>query len=152
MEKEAYRGPGAIARMLGREVKERAPAALQEVAKATSAGKGYSKAKQVGALEALSRKAGVGAATKGKNVMKHLKSNKGKYLAGLGGAAGVGAATAGAYQAGKKKAASALDALAEQRALEMLKEAGYSTEEDQLKEAVDQRALEMLAEAGYIGG
>jgi hypothetical protein len=75
-------------------------------------------------------------------------------------AAGTAAATGAAYggykgvQAlkDKKKAASALDALAEQRAMEMLKEAGYEveSEEDRLKEAVDQRALEMLAEAGYL--
>lgn len=82
-------------------------------------------------------------AEKAKPVSEHLKQHKTKYVAG-------GAALGGLALG---KAASALDTLAEQRALEMLKEAGYKfqpTEEDRLKEAVDQRALEMLAEAGYL--
>jgi hypothetical protein len=93
-------------------------------------------------------------AEKAKPAVEHVKRHRGKYMAGGAGAA---AATTGAvgYGAGKKKAASALDALAEQRAMEMLKEAGYEfdnapSEEEVLKEAVDQRALEMLAEAGYL--
>ena len=76
-------------------------------------------------------------------------------------AAGTAAATGAAYGGykgvkalkGKKKESSALDTLAEQRALEMLKEAGFDvepTEEDVLKEAVDQRALELLEAAGYL--
>lgn len=75
----------------------------------------------------------------------------------LAAGAGIGAAgTAGAMLAGKKKKASlALDALAEQRALELLKEAGVEvdvepTNEEKLAAAVDERAFEMLKEAGYI--
>lgn len=72
------------------------------------------------------------------------------------GSLGAAAGTAAAMK-GKKdgyKTASALDILAEQRAVNMLKEAGYSTEEeptgeDKLAFAVEQRALEMLQAAGY---
>lgn len=61
-----------------------------------------------------------------------------------------------ASQQGQKP--TALDVLAEQRAVEMLKEAGYTeqapatqgkTDEQKLKEAVDARALEMLKASGY---
>lgn len=68
--------------------------------------------------------------------------------AGLVGAAGLG--TAAALSGGKKKKGSALDALAEQRATEMLQE--ISPSQGHLKEAVDQRALEMLEAAGYLEG
>jgi len=56
----------------------------------------------------------------------------------------------------EQKIASAIDILAEQRALEMLKEAGIdptqqpSAEEQKLAELVEKRAHEMLAQAGYI--
>lgn len=67
--------------------------------------------------------------------------------------AGAGALGAGAYAVGKKKESSALDTLAEQRALEMLKEAGYELQEEKtassLEVAVEQRALEMLEANGY---
>jgi phosphoglycolate phosphatase-like HAD superfamily hydrolase len=64
-------------------------------------------------------------------------------------------AAAGRPQAQEKTASPALDVLAEKRALEMLKEAGYEvgaasgSEEKKLASAVDQRALQMLKEAGY---
>ena len=49
---------------------------------------------------------------------------------------------------------SAMDMLARNRAIEMLKEAGYKmddgpTEEQKLAAAIDQRALEMLKADGY---
>lgn len=88
-----------------------------------------------------------------------FKERKMRAMVG-GGALGAGAAGAagagyGGYRlatGGKKKKASALDELAEERAVEMLKEAGYEgafTDEEKLAMAVEQRALEMLAEAGY---
>jgi hypothetical protein len=59
-------------------------------------------------------------------------------------------------KAKEKVASPALDALAQNRALAMLKEAGYelpteedATEEQKLAAAIDQRALQMLKEAGY---
>ena len=69
-------------------------------------------------------------------------------------AAGAGLKALTSKERAKEKGASALDALAEARAVELLKEAGYTfeDEESRLKEAVDQRALEMLKEAGYIEG
>jgi hypothetical protein len=84
---------------------------------------------------------------------------KGRAISGAVGAAKFAphAAVAGAAGYGgkklfeKKKAASALDVLAEQRALEILKEAGVAqqTEEEKLAEAVEQRAWELLQENGY---
>lgn len=93
---------------------------------------------------------------------KRLLKEHPKTMAGITGAAGLTAgAGAGAGLAalagkkGKKKEGSALDALAEQRALEMLKEAGVDigdgyNEEEKLATAVEERAFEMLAEAGYL--
>lgn len=80
------------------------------------------------------------------------KHPKGAAGAAAAGAAGLGAAGGGAYALGKKKSASALDALAESRAVEMLNEAGIGADnsETKLAEAVEQRAVEMLAEAGYL--
>jgi len=106
-----------------------------------------------------------------------LKGGKKGALTGLllGGAGGYGAgATAGGihgaikgYKGGKKddamearlkkmegkgKKASALDKLAEQRALAILEENGIVVDDsqDKLASAVEQRAWEMLAEAGYL--
>jgi hypothetical protein len=69
-----------------------------------------------------------------------------------GAAAGLAAASGGAgYLAHKKKEGSALDKLAEQRALEILAENGYGQDGDEkLASAVEQRAWEMLAENGYV--
>ena len=93
----------------------------------------------------------------GKAVGRHVGRNKIPYaiLAAGGGVAG---ATALSNRRGKKKEASALDTLAEQRALEILNENGIdpSAQEpetdqfDVLADAVEQRAVEMLDEAGYI--
>lgn len=74
-----------------------------------------------------------------------------KTVAGL--AAGLAAAGGGgAYLATKKKKASAIDLLAEKRAMEWAEAHGLvneeSTDEMKLAAAVDQRAAEMLAEAG----
>ena len=90
----------------------------------------------------------------------HLGRHKGKYIAGGGGT--VGGFTLGRLSKsdkGKEKNNSALDVLAEQRALEMLKEAGIDpttgqrapSDEEKLAAAVEQRALEMLAENGFLG-
>jgi hypothetical protein len=49
----------------------------------------------------------------------------------------------------QQAAPSALDILAQQRAEEMLKQAGIQPEPDQLEQAVQARAIEMLKEAGY---
>lgn len=71
--------------------------------------------------------------------------------AGAAAAAGYGAYRAGKKMFGKKKRSSvtpALDVLAEARAQELLESQGGESF-DSLAEAVDQRALEMLAEAGY---
>lgn len=74
----------------------------------------------------------------------------GTAAAGLG-LTGLGAV--GGYAARgkeKEKESSALDALAEERALEILKEAGVvTTEEEKVAAAIEARALEMLREAGY---
>lgn len=69
-----------------------------------------------------------------------------------GAAAGLAAAGGGAgYLAHKKKEGSALDKLAEQRALEILAENGIGQNGDEkLASAVEQRAWEMLAENGYV--
>jgi hypothetical protein len=77
---------------------------------------------------------------------EHPKTVGGAALAA--GGAGYGGKKLYDKATGKKKKGSALDALAEERALEMLKEAGYE-QQPSLEEAVEQRALEMLAEAGY---
>ena len=76
-----------------------------------------------------------------------------------GAAAAVGGAGYAAYRHHKKKKqSSALDVLAEQRALELLAENGIdpnqvktsASREEILGNAVEQRAFQMLAEAGYI--
>lgn len=72
--------------------------------------------------------------------------------AGAAAAAGYGAYRAGKKVFGKKKRSSvtpALDQLAEARAQEILESQGGGDEYEVLQSAVDQRALEMLAEAGY---
>lgn len=75
----------------------------------------------------------------------------------LGTAAGIGAATAGGvalHRRNKKKQASALESLAEERAYELAKEAGYIEDEYIGKEAsaldyeVERRALEICEENG----
>lgn len=93
----------------------------------------------------------------------HVKRNAKTYGAGAGGLAAGGGA---GYMAGKKKkasGASALDTLAEQRALEILRESGIEVDaqeevkeasitEDQaavLQQAVEARAVEMLKANGY---
>ena len=82
----------------------------------------------------------------GRVAKEHKKTVAGGGLVLAGGTGG----TAYALK-DKKKAASALDVLAEQRALEILKEAGVGqqSEEEKLATAVEQRAWEMLQENGY---
>ena len=99
-----------------------------------------------GAMDAAARK------TVSKAMMregsKELAKGVGKIALPV---AGAGALGAGAYALGKKKESSALDTLAEQRALEMLAEAGYAQEKtaSAVEVAVEQRALEMLEASGY---
>lgn len=114
------------------------------------------------------------AAQKAKSLGGRMSAAKGKVMSALKGAGkhigkhklpyGLGAAGAlaagGAYMAGKRKESSALDTLAEQRALEILEENGIDLNEtekvssaneyDVLAQAVEQRAFDLLAEAGYI--
>ena len=76
----------------------------------------------------------------------HAAKGAARFLPHAAAVGGVGA------MAGKKKESSALDNLAEQRAMQMLEEAGYDTQEKQasaLDNAVEYRALEMLEQAGY---
>jgi hypothetical protein len=108
------------------------------------------------------KKGYAGAKAGAKASKEHVGRNKGKYGLGAGAAAGA----AGGYAAGKKKkasGASALDTLAEQRALEILRESGIdvdaegevkeaSISEEQaavLQQAVEARAVEMLEANGY---
>lgn len=95
----------------------------------------------------------------GGKVWGHMKAHKKKYI---GGGAALAAAGTGAalYKRHKKKHSSALDTIAEQRALEILAENGIdpnaqektsaADEQAVLAEAVEKRAYEMLAEAGYV--
>lgn len=78
---------------------------------------------------------------------EHPKTVGGAGLAALGGAAAAAAAAKGS-----KKEGSALDVLAEQRALEILQEHGVGVQDEQQKlaSAVEQRAWEMLQQAGYV--
>lgn len=80
-----------------------------------------------------------------------LRGEKIRGGAALG--AGAGALGAGGYGIKKalEKKGSAIDSLAEDRAIEILKEAGVveSNDEQKLAEAVEQRAWEMLVENGF---
>lgn len=80
--------------------------------------------------------------------MTRLRKGVGYGAAGLG-VAGTGAAGYGGYKALKKQ--SAMDTLAEQRAMEILAESGYDIDngETKLANAVEQRAYEMLAAEGF---
>jgi len=89
-----------------------------------------------------------------KGGLKRLAKEHPKSLLAAGGAAATAGGTAGGYAAGKKKKSSAaIEALAEQRAMELLKEAGVEfevSEEEKLAQAVEERAYAMLSEAGYL--
>lgn len=99
-----------------------------------------------------------GLASRAGEDVKTYKGVRKEYLKQLGKrvglpAAGVAAAGGGAYGGYKamKKKESALDVLAEQRALEILAENGIGVSgEEKLASAVEERAYEMLVEAGYI--
>lgn len=78
----------------------------------------------------------------GRFIKAHPKSVAGAALSAAALAGG------GAYAYNKHKKAS-FDDIAEQRALEMLEEAGYINKEAEYVDAVDARALDMLAAAGY---
>jgi hypothetical protein len=83
---------------------------------------------------------------------KHPGTVGGAALLAGGGVAGAGYGAKKGYEAIKgKKKESALDVLAEQRAMEILAENGYAVNgEEKLASAVEERAYQMLAEAGYI--
>ena len=86
------------------------------------------------------------------DALKHtIKHNKGQTAAAIGTAAALTGGTAAAvHHAGKEHDASALDTLAEKRAMEILAENGIGqTEEEKLASAVEQRAYEMLLENGF---
>lgn len=95
---------------------------------------------------------GAEGASKGQALLATLKSHKGHAAAagglGLAGAGALGGAGYGVHKLLKKKE-SALDVLAEQRALEILNASGYGNEQEKLAAAVDNRALQLLREAGY---
>jgi hypothetical protein len=91
------------------------------------------------------------------HAIKEHPAVTGAAAAAAGGAAFGGKKLFGKKDDGHKKAASALDMLAEQRAIEILKEAGIEpqpaaepTEEQKLAAAVEARAYEMLTEAGFV--
>lgn len=116
-----------------------------------------------GHLERVGKRATEVVTGAGKGAATRMKPRTAKAIgAGLygAGAAGVGG---GAYALGKKKESSALEKLAEQRAWEMAKEAGYVDEEGNLLvpgqektaeegsalgQTVDTMALQMLEAAG----
>ncbi len=116
----------------------------------TKAGKGLSGGRQLGKVEGKVRELAFKAKPKVEKAKKHLSKHKGKYQAGTAAVAGLPVGMA--LKKGKKKAASAIDKLAEQRALEILAENGIEVDDsqDKLASAVEQRAWEMLAEAGYV--
>jgi hypothetical protein len=95
----------------------------------------------------LHYKKGFGGAVAGaKNLIKEHPKTVGGAAAGLAAAGG-----AGGYAAHKKKEGSALDKLAEQRALEILAENGIGQDGDEkLASAIEERAWELLAENGYV--
>jgi len=104
------------------------------------------RAKQFGEIAGKRLAAGAEAHKKGlKGAIRGAAETGGLYG---GGAAAIGGA---GYAAGHKKESSALDTLAEQRALEILDENGIGQNGDEkLASAVEQRAWEMLAENGYV--
>lgn len=109
-----------------------------------AAGMGSAAARTGGSLKARIAK-GVGGALVGGALSGGLG-----YGAGYGGsrlANRIGRAIGGEGK-NKEKQSSALDALAEQRAMEMIQDANQSGEE-KLAGAVEQRAFEILAENGY---
>jgi len=91
----------------------------------------------------------------GEAAIEHARKSMSRAAAGAGygalglGAAGLAGGGAAAVHAMKKKE-SALDVLAEQRAMEILGQSGVQDESQKLASAVEQRAYEMLAEAGYV--
>jgi len=87
-------------------------------------------------------------------ITKHPKTLA--AAAGIPTAAAITGVAAAKKKKDKKKEGSAFDALAEERALEILKEAGVrfeepqATEEEKLAAAVEQRAWELLKQEGFL--
>jgi hypothetical protein len=139
----------------------------EKTAGAGQALKNWGQLARYGASQAKGAVGGAAKAAKGKpGAMKKTYQEAGGGLKGaletakqhkktVGGAAALGTAgAAGGTYAAMRKKGSALDTLAEQRALEILAENGIDpqaaeTTETKLASAVEQRAWEMLAEAGY---
>jgi hypothetical protein len=95
------------------------------------------------------------AVSTGEALKRTIRKHPGQAAAAGGAAAGAaGALGFGAHKAfGHKKEGSALDKLAEQRALQILEENGVSqtpTDEEKLAAAVEERAYEILQENGYV--
>ena len=94
----------------------------------------------------------------GEAAIEHARRSMSRAAAGAGyGALGLGAAGAAGLVGGgaaavhaMKKKESALDVLAEQRAMEILEQSGVQDESQKLASAVEERAWEMLSEAGYV--
>jgi hypothetical protein len=92
----------------------------------------------------------------GGKAVAHVKAHPKSYAAGAVGAAAAGAGAA--YYKHKKKHSSAIDTLAERRALEILEQNGLleektsasETEQEQLANLVEQRAHEILVANGYV--
>lgn len=114
---------------------------------ATKPGRDYKHIREHGAVNAKGERPGRWAALKG-------SAKKNKAQVGAAAALGTAGAAGSTYAAtrGKKKESSALDMLAEKRAMEWAAEHGLledqSSYEEKLGSAVDQRAYEMLQAAG----
>jgi len=116
--------------------------------------------KTAGKVGDFFRRAGGGAKKGAKGAWGHVKKHKKKYIGGGVGAAAAGAGGIAYAKHRKKKESSALDVLAERRALEILRENGIDPQQEKqsasepemeaLQGAVEQRAYAMLQQAGYI--
>jgi hypothetical protein len=146
IEKEAAKIPGATSatgRFLRRQVGKVKRVGQLLTGSEAKRLEGMSPTRGATAMLAKERKA----VEKARNIAKGV----GKGV-GIGAAAGVGGYAGAKAGKGKEKKGSAFDTVAEQRALEMLHEAGYEVpgqEKVSYDEAVEIRALEMLHEAGY---
>lgn len=128
---------------------EKNAAMPEALKKGLEAARGFGKSvgAKATAAGAKAREFGGKAVDTGKKGVEAVKKHKVPIAAGAGGLAVGGA---GGYMAGKKKKASAIDMLAEKRAMEWADAHGLleQSDEQKLAAAVDQRAAELLAEAG----
>jgi hypothetical protein len=122
-------------------------AAKGGASKAFGAAKGHASEAAAKAKEVGSRASAFGKG-KAESAKGFVHSHKGHIAAGAGGAAAGGIA---GFAAGhKSKSASAIDALAEKRAMEWAQAHGLlePSDEEKLAAVVDQRAVELLMQAG----